>query len=276
MGNINIKFYKNIEHIIKNNKLSHAYIIELNNYDNDLEYIKNFIKLILCYKNNLEVSSLNCSECNICKLIDDNNYPDITYIEPDGQDIKKNQLLAIKEEYINTSLLENKRIYVIKEAEKLNLSAANTMLKFLEEPADDVIAILLTTNRYRIIDTILSRCQVLTIENTLLNEYSSVVDNLINYLFDKENLFINYNKLLELLPTKNDAVSNFKLVISNLINYLNSGTTEYKILNSIDQREITRYLQIIDKELMKTEYNINYKLWIDSLLAKLIGGDSND
>ena len=52
-------------------------------------------------------------------------------------------------------MLDNKRIYVIKEADKMNLFASNTLLKFLEEPVDDVIAILLTTNRYKIINTVL-------------------------------------------------------------------------------------------------------------------------
>ena len=53
---------------------------------------------------------------------------------------------------------------IIKETEKLNASSANTILKFLEEPEDGIIAILLTDNRYHVLDTILSRCQILSLK----------------------------------------------------------------------------------------------------------------
>ena len=52
-----------------------------------------------------------------------------------------------------------------KEADKLNMSSANTILKFLEEPEDDIVAILVANNRYAVIETILSRCQVLSLKN---------------------------------------------------------------------------------------------------------------
>ena len=58
----------------------------------------------------------------------------------------------------------------------MNDYSANTILKFLEEPSSDIIAILLTTNRFNIISTILSRCQFLSIKSNL--DY--VVDD--NYL----------------------------------------------------------------------------------------------
>ena len=44
----------------------------------------------------------------------------------------------------------------------MSVSAANSLLKFLEEPASDTVAILMTEQGQRILPTILSRCQVLT------------------------------------------------------------------------------------------------------------------
>ena len=50
-------------------------------------------------------------------------------------------------------------LFIIYNAEKLNTSSANTILKFLEEPEENIIAVLTTDNRYQVLDTILSRCQ---------------------------------------------------------------------------------------------------------------------
>ena len=145
MGNnslIKNNFINYIDNFILNNKISHAYLIEVDNYEDDLKYIYDFIKMILL---NCEYEKID-NNSDIIKQIDSNNYPDIRVISTDTSIIKKSQLLELQEEYNNKSLLDNKRVYIILEAEKLNDSAANTMLKFLEEPEDDIIAFLITNN----------------------------------------------------------------------------------------------------------------------------------
>ena len=145
------KFYSIVNKLVKFNKVSHAYLVEVDNYDEDFKCILDFVKLVLCKKNDKCSDNLNCGNCNICRLIDTDNYVDLKIIEPDGTIIKKKQMLDLQEEFNNKSLLDNKRIYIIKEADKLNMSSANTILKFLEEPEDDIIAILITNNRYSVI-----------------------------------------------------------------------------------------------------------------------------
>ena len=70
------------------------------------------------------------------------SYPEIKIIEPDGMWIKKEQLMELQEEFNKTAIEGSKRIYTILECEKLNKQAANSILKFLEEPNDDIIALL--------------------------------------------------------------------------------------------------------------------------------------
>ena len=154
------KFVNYIEKIIQSNKLSHSYLIELGDFSLDFPLVLLFVKMILCSEMVADVENLNCNRCNTCKLIDENSFPDLQIIEAEGSQIKKNQLLSLKGEYQNKSLIGKRRVYIIKNAEKLNPSSANTILKFLEEPEEGVIAILLTSNRYQILDTILSRCQL--------------------------------------------------------------------------------------------------------------------
>ena len=188
-------FFDYIEKLFENNVLSHAYLIEVNNYEEDYKKVLTFIKMILCSKKNKSIKDLNCNECNICELIDNDNYPDLYVIEPDGNNIKKEQILKLENEFSNYSLLDNKRIYIIKEAEKMNIASSNTILKFLEEPNDDIVAILLTNSRYKIIDTIISRCQILSLKNDYDIENYEGFEIVLENLIEPDNLFINYNSI---------------------------------------------------------------------------------
>lgn len=270
-----------VDDIMKSGKLSHSYLIEVNDGD-DFKYINYFIKLILCKKKKIGLSNVNCSDCNICNLVDEKSYPDLKIIETDGQWIKKNQLIDLKNDFLNKSLLDNKKVYVIKYAENLNSSSANSILKFLEEPEDNIIAILLTKNRYKVINTIVSRCQLLSLQN---KENKHIMNNnvieFIQYLTDPKSLFINYKKICENIFIDKDTTKNILLEIELcLVNYLNyKSIDDFKldddldivsILDSIDINKIVKYVTIIENEIINLNFNVNLKLWLDNLFSKIV------
>lgn len=268
------KYYDLINNIVSFNKLSHAYMIEVDNYEEDFNCVLDFVKLIITSGSN---------NANIENLVDSGNYPDLKIIEPDGNVIRKPQLLKLQEEFRNKSFLDNKMIYIIKEADKLNDSSGNTILKFLEEPEDDIIAILVTTNRYKIIETILSRCQVLSLQdNDGIIDISDNIIDFIRFMIKKDDLFINYQYIMDnIIPDKVIAKELLGNVEAALIDYLNyiSNKGEFKcnseivkILSNVGIERITDFIAIIEEEVQKLEYNVNYKLWLDCLFAKLIGG----
>lgn len=277
------RYYNLIKKIVDFNKISHAYMIEIDDYDQDFKYVLDFVKLILCNRIDKDVNDVNCSKCSVCSQIDNNSYVDLKIIEPDGNVIKKKQLTALQEEFQNKSLLDNKRIYIIKEADRLNDSSANTILKFLEEPEDDIVAILVTTNRYRVIETILSRCQVLSMQDNDIN--INISDNIIDFislLVKKNDLFINYNRIYnDILPDKlvaKEVLGDVENVLTNYLNYT-SNSDDFscneeviKLLSRLDVEKITEFIAIIEEEIQKLDFNVNYKLWLDCLFAKLIGG----
>ena len=280
MDNISVvkkNYIDYINKIIENNKVSHAYLIELNDYEEDMKYIYDFIKMILC---NISYSDLD-KENNIIKLIDDNNYPDIKIIEPEGSTIKKSQMIDLQKDYSNKSLLDGKRIYVVKEADKLNPASANTILKFLEEPEEDIIAILLTTNRYKILETILSRCQILTIKENSMPIIDDDIYDLLNCVINPSEFYIKYSSIVnDIIPDK-DIVKHKLSEIENIIvlylegKYNNKEIDEklVKLFKDIDNKKLLNSLSIIEEEVKKLEFNVNYKLWLDSLFSKLtIGG----
>ena len=277
------QFYTIIQKLIDFDRVSHAYLIEINDYNEDENDILNFVKLILCPKNKKSVNYLNCGECDICKNVDHNTYLDLKIIEAEGTFIKKSQLLELQLEYRNKSLLNNKRIYIIKDANKLNSSSANTILKFLEEPEDNIIALLLSNNRYQVLDTILSRCQILSLKgnsNSVIFSDESI--QLLDYMVHKEQLFIEYKKIFdELMNDKNIAKDRLCEVESIIVQYLEkSSSFDQKVENSevshilkgISIDVLTNYISIIEEELKKLDYNVNYKLWLDGFFSKVIGG----
>lgn len=273
----NLNFLSIVDKIVSSNRISHAYIIQLKNYDDDFVLVKSFVKAILC-KEKRKVSEFSvCKLCNICNLIDNDNYPDLCVIEPEGKEIKKSQLVGLQKEFNNKSLLDNKRIYILKEADKLNESAANTILKFLEEPSDDIVAILVTTNRYKMLETILSRCQVLSIDsNGKEIIYNDEIIDLVHFICDGDALFINYSEIIEkILPDKMVALERLKVVEQIFVQYLidkeNSSLSKY--LNKLSDEKIVKYSLIIEEYLKKLQYNVNYKLWLDSFFASLLGGE---
>lgn len=280
MGNRSVikdNFISYIDNLVINNKISHAYLIEVDNYDEDLKYIYDFIKMILI---NCKYESLD-SNNDIVKLIDSNNYPDIRVISTESSNIKKNQLIELQDEYKNKSLLDNKRIYIILEAEKLNDSAANTMLKFLEEPEDDIIAFLITNNRYHVINTLLSRCQILSIkEDNFDIEIDDTFMDLLNVLINPRNFFINYNNFSTNIFIDKVVTKNLFIKIENtILNYLEAKYTSKKfnedivaIFDKKNEKDLLNMISILEDELQKLEFNVNLKLWLCSLFSKFIGG----
>lgn len=162
--------YKIISNTLNNKRYTHAYLIETNGYVDGFKLVMNFAKLLLCP--NYNNGQPNCQNCVQCQMIDDGNFTELKVINPDGNWIKKEQLIELQEEFNKKSIIGNKKIYIINKAEKLNINSANTILKFLEEPQEGIIAILVTNNLYQLLETIISRCQIIS-----LNGQANLLEN---------------------------------------------------------------------------------------------------
>ena len=104
------KYIEFINEVVTNKKVFHAYLIEITDYETDFKYILDFVKMIV---SNVEYEKIDNSNI-VNKKIYENNYSDLVIIEPEGNWIKKQQLLDLKSEFNNKSLYGNKRIYIIK------------------------------------------------------------------------------------------------------------------------------------------------------------------
>lgn len=150
---------KMIAKSIQKGRVAHAYLFEGERGTGKKDVSLLFAKSLFCL-NRKEYKP--CSECINCRRIASGNHPDVHLIEPDGQSIRKAQIEALQAEFTKTGVESNKKLYIIEHADRMTANAANSLLKFLEEPHSETVAILLTEQYHRMLNTIISRCQTIS------------------------------------------------------------------------------------------------------------------
>ncbi|WNF37099.1 DNA polymerase III subunit delta' [Bacillaceae bacterium IKA-2] len=153
------KVVKIITNSIKKKRLSHAYLFEGAKGTGKRQVAFQLAKTFLCD----EKEGVNaCENCPNCKRISSGNHPDVHAIKPDGQSIKIEQIRHLKKEFSYRGMESGRKFYIIEDAEKMTISAANGLLKFLEEPDGQSVAVLTTTEAHRLLSTVLSRTQIIS------------------------------------------------------------------------------------------------------------------
>ena len=273
-------FYEQAIVPLNSGRINHAYLIETNNNEDELvdTYLNEFYKqLLICGLN--ESNEVGISKEKLINLLENKSYPDLLEIKPENNVIKKEQLLEMMEKFSNKSVYGTYQIYVIHHAEMLNLSSANTILKFLEEPENNIIAVLLSTHRYKVLPTILSRCTVMTLKQEKsnmidVNDNQILIKLLNNLLIDTEPLIILFNDYYEsLFQTKELSLDTLKKISKILQYYIQTNDLSSLSIKSSDinlnKFQLLERVSIIDEFSVKLQYNVNIKLWLDSLLIKL-------
>ncbi len=155
-------------------RLNHAYIFEGEEGVGKNE-LAHYFACMLYSDSSVDLGS------NSSRLILNDEHLNVVTINPDGKNIKKDQIKDLQEEFSKTSLVKGPRVYIINDADKMNISSQNSLLKFIEEPSPNIYGILCTTNSSGLLPTILSRCQVLTLNSlnpkTLESIYSKEISD---------------------------------------------------------------------------------------------------
>ncbi|BDG69469.1 DNA polymerase III subunit delta' [Enterococcus innesii] len=143
---------------IKHGRIAHAYLFEGDKGTGKHELSLWLAKRLFCTDVQEEAP---CGKCSNCVRIAQGEHPDVIQIEPDGQMIKVDQIRQLQEEFSKSGFESRLKVFILSQADKMNNSAANSLLKFLEEPVGNFLAILETESLGRILPTIQSRCQII-------------------------------------------------------------------------------------------------------------------
>ena len=101
----------------------------------------------------------SCGQCASCVQIDCGSHPDLIFLEPDGNSIKIEQIRNLLSKISLRNYESTYKVAIINDAHLMTEQAANCLLKTLEEPTDNTVFILVTSQVQNLPITILSRCQ---------------------------------------------------------------------------------------------------------------------
>ena len=149
---------KSFIHTIQQGRLVHAYLFEGMRGSGKAETAIFIAKSLFCQ--NPKEDGLPCQVCDTCRRIDAGNFVDLVEVRPDGQSIKVDQIRELRQTLSRSGMESNYRVCIIHDADKMTVGASNSLLKFLEEPEENVYLFLLTENLRMILATIQSRCQI--------------------------------------------------------------------------------------------------------------------
>ncbi|MCQ2792095.1 MAG: hypothetical protein MJ208_01070 [Bacilli bacterium] len=235
--------YRTFFNALKNNELSHAYLIVGETGTPLKETAIYLAKSLLCDN----PQPLACENCITCLRIDNNQYADLIIEDGEKETIKREEVDRIISTFSKTAIeAKGKVIYIIHLIETLQPVSINALLKFLEEPGKDTYAFLTTQNESRVLPTIVSRSQKLVLRLTPREEIIAECKNLSLPEDDIELLSYFYNdanKIKEVILNE-DYADTKKCLNIFLSNASNSNdllfTIDNKIIKDITTKQQAR------------------------------------
>ena len=226
-----------LKNVIKNNKLTHAYLFVGPRGTGKTSIAKIFAKTINCLH---PEDGLSCEKCDIC--ISNNSNENVDIIEMDAA--SNNGVDEIREIRNHITLLptvSKYKIYIIDEVHMLTTGAFNALLKTLEEPPEHIIFILATTEPHKIPLTIMSRCQSFEFKPIPV----TTIKERLKYICAQENINID-DKSLNLIAEESNGGLRDAVSMLDQLNAYADGNIKYEdvlLLNGrINDNEIEKFM----------------------------------
>ena len=147
--------------LVREQRIPHAILLSAPRGMGKVELAKEMAHLAMC--ENVGDEGV-CFQCSACELLKAGNHTDLSVIKAENAVIKVSQIRKLTNDVVLTSSKNQFKVIIIEEAEKMNLSSANALLKTLEEPPQKVLIILTTNEVGQLLPTIRSRCVKITIQ----------------------------------------------------------------------------------------------------------------
>ncbi len=161
--------WQKITQLLKTERLPHAMLLYGNPGLGKADFAVTLANAVLCQQPASDHQA--CGLCKACQLLAANTHPDLHYLKPTApatsksknpvRSIRIDDIRVLCEKLNQTSLYGGFRVAVLEQVELLTLSAANSLLKTLEEPGENVLILLVSARTHRLPVTIRSRCQLM-------------------------------------------------------------------------------------------------------------------
>ena len=238
---------KTLKNVIKNDKLSHAYLFTGPRGTGKTSSAKLFAKAINCLNNK---DGDACNECENCKSFNNNSNPDIIEIDAASNN-GVDEIREIKNKVSLVPSMSKYKVYIIDEVHMLSIGAFNALLKTLEEPPEYIIFILATTEPQKIPATIISRCQRFDFKSISHDKMKQCLENIIS----KENITIDDCAIEEIINNSKGGMRDAIGLLDQASAFCNNNITANDIeelSGNISIKQIRAFLSNI----MQKEYNV--------------------
>ena len=250
-------------------RLAHAFLFESNDCNKCCKDLIQLVKKIMC------PSEYNCNcpnECNVCQLIDRDSLSSFIFVNSSDKVLKKDSFEEIINRFTKRPILTDYNVYIVNNASRMNSFASNAILKFLEEPYDNVIGFFVTNNLNTILPTIKSRCQIISCNYDLdkSKDYLEFKDD-INFYFDKicKGDGLIYNK--KLLSKFKERIEYEKFFTAMMYYVLDCIENNLLINECISYNNMIDVLSLIKRKINGINYNVNVNLIFDSFVIEMSG-----
>ncbi len=227
-----------LKNAIKTNHLAQAYLFTGPRGVGKTTTARIFAKTINCM--NLDTENIEaCNQCESCKSFATNSSFNIYELDAASNN-SVDDIRQLVEQVRIPPQVGKFKIYIIDEVHMLSNQAFNAFLKTLEEPPSYVKFILATTERHKIIPTILSRCQVFNFNRIMVKDMAEHL----GYVASRENVFADEDSL-HLIAEKADGALRDALSMFDQLVSLTSGNLFYKqVVENLHVLDLDYYFRI--------------------------------
>ena len=264
-----------LENAMKNGRLPHGIVLESTQPQLLQQYIKKLSKWAVCKESNKP-----CDACSQCKKVETDNHPDIYTAQLAGKTevVNVDEIRKIcNDAYIKPNEAKTK-VYIIPNADKMQIQAQNAFLKVLEEPPQNILFILCCTSAQQLLLTIRSRVTVYKLGiDTTADENAQKAIQKAEQIAKALTVTKGYELLCATLFTDRafakNVLNNLLLIVNNAVKAkvanINCNNIEQLLADSLSTQNLIDILDIITTAESRLNSNINMNLFSSWFCAEL-------
>lgn len=233
-----------LKNAIKNNHLAQAFLFCGPRGVGKTTCARILAKTINCFSITENIEA--CNECESCKSFDEGHSLNIYELDAASNN-SVDDIRSLIEQVRFAPQVGSHKVYIIDEVHMLSQAAFNAFLKTLEEPPKHAIFILATTERHKIIPTILSRCQVFDFNRIQIDDTA----NHLAFIADSESITAEPDALHIIAQKSDGALRDALSMFDQIVSFSGNNITYQHVIDNLNILDYDYYFKIVDSLLKK-------------------------